>query len=1221
MRVFFNILFKLIENAGRRAGLEPLLSAAAEAGHLQLVRFFLYAGADKEAEGRIGYPPLLELCAMCTRQDSHVEIVQVLLDAGADKDAKNNDGFTALMFASANGHTATVKALLGAGADKDAKNNDGFTALMFASLWGDTATVQALLAAGADKDAKNDDGRTALMLASEHGRGACPDQRATVQALVASGALAARHTWIKIKKKYYNRGAFPDQEKKKDNNTSGHSPTKGAGGGDNNTLRYKVPFFNYYIVYLGGHNSPEDCEQKDAAVKDVSKVSGREKKVKEHLVRRKDENAVIIAARSPKAEEKKIEKRVFQLCRGFSLEMIRSLVDIIRLRDALKRTKDGCVQQGKRERKNKIDRQKACLRKVLKLLQDDTFLGKEEKRALKNIAWNPDFETLLREGGEKAEQEMCRIMEQPLFSVAGVFRAACADKKLPDSEQQQVLCHLFKAVGSLTWLPDEQAADTFWSYFNKHWLKLEQTADSQPADPKKHLEEFVNDVKANFPNAGLIDGGDAWGGLLAQINSNFQEKQVRPLIVKAFARLASVLSQPNSEKELGRLDQSQAPEYLKAYQGNLLSELPETAAAFVMAFNGYDLSYSGVSVSADSSRPTAAAGGAAAPEKDKADAPETSPAAFASLLAELGGDLGRMPVDRSADSRKMQRSIWERLRTAALAAPTDISIEDLKIDYYSRLLSPIEQAVRRWRAVIKKPDNASNSGGDYDSDSGSESWFPTPGGRDWGDSSSSSESDSDDDNQDDVLLNRRGVWRGLPYSKAYAASEREKITETAFTSAIKARVPRSVTRQIEFAKRGSSFSAYVKAVGLLLGRFRYFYPGMRDDLEKRTYETLLKHPIWFFISPDMLSEVFLPLFQGKKKLDVVAARSSSLSKQGKVPCFLEPKEGMHDYTWQFTDPDYAKAFLYGIFQCLKDNLESSEHLELSEGQKLCAQTRLYLGLKALAECDQPLMYRSKLLHELLRLCNEHVGHAGKTTAIDDEALGGGGSGGAAYGGTKGQEGLAVLGVNKATLLQNVQSILDVLNSNASSYEGSRGDKVGRSVAGNDPIHEQFEAYAVCRDIDRCPHEHWAAQQRRVCILLGQEHKAVRDAIEAAADTAQNEFSVNCRFISVFINNLTKDLSDVLKEILEKPSPLKKGSVSLEQKAGGLDEWSLSYQDGYSTFQTTVALPPSALNENWQAFCDLIELYHNGDEAYRKTIESVLSYNSGLSDSELKPRRA
>jgi len=67
--------------------------------------------------------------------------VNALLVKGAEVNAKASDGYTALLWASENGHSEVVKALLAKGAEVNAKTNNGATALMAASQNGHSEVV------------------------------------------------------------------------------------------------------------------------------------------------------------------------------------------------------------------------------------------------------------------------------------------------------------------------------------------------------------------------------------------------------------------------------------------------------------------------------------------------------------------------------------------------------------------------------------------------------------------------------------------------------------------------------------------------------------------------------------------------------------------------------------------------------------------------------------------------------------------------------------------------------------------------------------------------------------------------------------------------------------------------------------------------------------------------------------------------------------------------
>ena len=126
----------------------------------------------------------------------HTDTVKALIDAIADvnpqrsptvaslpacwagkllANAQDHFGFTALMWATLNGHADTVKALTCVGADVNMQDKCGKTALMLASEKGHADVVKVLLDAGADVNAQDDNGNTALSLAEQNGHAGIAD--------------------------------------------------------------------------------------------------------------------------------------------------------------------------------------------------------------------------------------------------------------------------------------------------------------------------------------------------------------------------------------------------------------------------------------------------------------------------------------------------------------------------------------------------------------------------------------------------------------------------------------------------------------------------------------------------------------------------------------------------------------------------------------------------------------------------------------------------------------------------------------------------------------------------------------------------------------------------------------------------------------------------------------------------------------------------------------
>ncbi|XP_033014901.1 ankyrin repeat domain-containing protein 39 [Lacerta agilis] len=80
-------------------------------------------------------------------------------------------GYTALHYASRNGHYDVCRFLLESGAACNAQTHGGATPLHRASYCGHTEVAELLLTYGADPAATDDDGRTCLHKAAENGHG------------------------------------------------------------------------------------------------------------------------------------------------------------------------------------------------------------------------------------------------------------------------------------------------------------------------------------------------------------------------------------------------------------------------------------------------------------------------------------------------------------------------------------------------------------------------------------------------------------------------------------------------------------------------------------------------------------------------------------------------------------------------------------------------------------------------------------------------------------------------------------------------------------------------------------------------------------------------------------------------------------------------------------------------------------------------------------------
>jgi ankyrin repeat protein len=147
------------------------LTAAAERGRVEVVRYLLDEGAEANLPSPLGGSALEVAC-----RTGHLKIASLLLAHGADAAARDDERRTPLMFASAYGHPKIVALLLAHGCgdiDRPHSRSNEETALHHASYYGRPGALRALLGAGADPHVVDRDDRTPLAMAVRRGHEEC----------------------------------------------------------------------------------------------------------------------------------------------------------------------------------------------------------------------------------------------------------------------------------------------------------------------------------------------------------------------------------------------------------------------------------------------------------------------------------------------------------------------------------------------------------------------------------------------------------------------------------------------------------------------------------------------------------------------------------------------------------------------------------------------------------------------------------------------------------------------------------------------------------------------------------------------------------------------------------------------------------------------------------------------------------------------------------------
>ena len=143
-----------------KEGCTPLW-AAADTGHLDVVRLLIKRNADVDGRTSSGSTPL-----RIAAHDGHLDVVRCLVESGADVNARNDHESTPLDIACYRGHLSVITYLIDKGALVDQRYKGGDTALHSAAEGSHLEIVSQLLALGASQ-LPNNQGLTPLLHACD----------------------------------------------------------------------------------------------------------------------------------------------------------------------------------------------------------------------------------------------------------------------------------------------------------------------------------------------------------------------------------------------------------------------------------------------------------------------------------------------------------------------------------------------------------------------------------------------------------------------------------------------------------------------------------------------------------------------------------------------------------------------------------------------------------------------------------------------------------------------------------------------------------------------------------------------------------------------------------------------------------------------------------------------------------------------------------------------
>ena len=156
----------------------PLITIAARAGSVDVVRYLIAARADLNAQTPVQETALMLATYFPTEtgetSSRHEEVARLLVDAGAMVDNYPHS-YTPLAYAAYQGRDRMIQFLINRGAKVDVASDPGYayvnTPLMMAAMQGHVNSAKLLLRAGADARVRIVNGHTAAELAAKYNGG------------------------------------------------------------------------------------------------------------------------------------------------------------------------------------------------------------------------------------------------------------------------------------------------------------------------------------------------------------------------------------------------------------------------------------------------------------------------------------------------------------------------------------------------------------------------------------------------------------------------------------------------------------------------------------------------------------------------------------------------------------------------------------------------------------------------------------------------------------------------------------------------------------------------------------------------------------------------------------------------------------------------------------------------------------------------------------------